>query len=132
MIKYCHINSGRSSLFTDGTITMLLPSKENLIKMFNNFKSEVYIDIGVSFLHPKDNFNRKKGREVSAENMAKGESKYCFLKNIENRNGRWIFHFTTLVPDTRPSRSKFMKLDFGVTMCEKSDNTRLEYCCFVE
>lgn len=125
-----HVNA--DPVFTRGTIAVDIPSKERLLEMFANQEMSTYLAVGAAFLHPKDQFNKKIGT-ARAESYALAEDpKYCLLKSIEPREERWVYHFTTVVPDARPNMPMYISVDFGVSISKLSVTSRLEYALFKE
>lgn len=129
-MKIKHVNA--EPTFTRGTIVVDIPSKERLLEMFTNQEMFTYLAAGASFLHPKDQFNKKIGT-ARAESYALAEDpKYCLLKRIEPREERWVYHFVTTVPDARPNMPMYIMIEFGVSIAKDSPNSRLEYAAFQE
>lgn len=130
-MKIVHINP-ESREFTRGTLVFYIPSKDILNLLYTQQQNSLYIKIGASFVHPKDNYCKRTG-VTRADTLALNEpSKYSLLTKIEPRDDRWVYHFTTLVPDTRPNTPNYIKVEFGISLSTKSPASRLEYACFTE
>lgn len=131
-LKIKHINPDKSSGFVRGTIAVNIPSKEQLLDMFLNHHQSTYLKVSAAYLHSKEQFNKRIGKDRAESYALSEESKFCHLKSIESRNGRWVFVFTTIVPDNRPNSPNVIGVEFGVAMSLESPNTRLEYATFLE
>lgn len=129
-IRIKHVNANKE--FTRGTIVINIPSKETLFKMYVEQTNNLYLKVGASYVHPRDNYNKKIGVARAESYAMAEEAKYCLLKNIEPRSYGWVYHFTTIVPDTRPNTPMFNRLSFGITVSNNSESPRLEYAGFDE
>ena len=129
-MKIKHLNCVEP--FTRGTLAIDIPTKAQLLEMFTSQVRSAYMLVGATFVHPNDQYNKKTGY-ARAESFALTEDpKYCLLTKIEPREDRWVYHFTTLVPDARPNRHMLIGVEFGVSFYSSSENTRLEFAMFQE
>ncbi len=94
---------------------------ESLIKLSND---EVNLKVGVTFVHPKDQYVKKLGREA-AESVA--HDNLCYLSEIKIISKRTIFRFHTYVPDARPGMGMQVGLNFGLALKPESPYVFLDY-----
>lgn len=66
-------------------------SKEALSNVLHHFTEPFYVKLGVSKVHPEDEFNKRIGREVSSHNLKKVKLQLDHIKVEENRA---VFTFT--------------------------------------
>lgn len=85
-------------------------------------QSQLLVAIGVTFVHPKDQYVKKTGREQAEKEMHK---QYAHLKRVDfqHENNRTIYRFEIQMFHNR--NLKF--LEFGMSTNEGSENTHLEY-----
>lgn len=84
--KYIHVRNG-----TEGTIALEPPTKDYLQLLFKTHSTSALINLGVTKLHPNDNFVKRIGREKSKARMA-----YLIgnFERIEIVNTRHVYHLT--------------------------------------
>lgn len=113
------------------TIAIEEISREALFDLVLNGNNTIDLDIGVTFVHPKEQYSKKLGREQSLAQVTK---KLATLTNITvfPECNRTIFHFIAQVPDARPQVSFETRLDFGLSVCKKSNRVHLEYAYVME
>jgi hypothetical protein len=107
--------------FTRGTMVVNLPNKEALQSFSVLNAEEVEIHFGFSLCHPKDQFSKKRGLELAIEHLFDLSFR---VKNIENRDGRYVYHLESQVKDTFGYITSF---ELGVSYIRSSPHTRLEY-----
>lgn len=127
MLAYKHYNPERD--FLRSTLCFDLPNKNSLVYMFTEAVKEADFMIGVSYVHRKDQYVKQTGRLRSEVNL---KLQRCELFTIEPRDGRTVYHFTTLISPpkgvlSRNAPDKFVRLEFGFSICPKSENVKLEY-----
>lgn len=115
------------------TLAFRTPPKVALLEMFEKQLERLYLNVGCTFVHPKEQYVKKTGVAEAKRLCENDLPKYCTLKNIQPRDSRWVYHFECLVPDVRPVRKrKYCMVKFGLSMCLKSEQVNLEYAELVE
>lgn len=105
MIQYFHGNYTQEKWESSSyTIALETPSKEDLMRMLNFNSIDIELKVGIAKLHPSDQYNRKKGREVSLSRLSpslfyldlidiKDPETYQFrLRNMENHTAFLTVH----------------------------------------
>lgn len=87
MIAYKHVKDNALT----GTLAVQLPKLPTLVNFLNGFGEKIDLNLGVTLLHPKDNFCKKIGREKSVKNMKNVTLHFNFMTIM---NGRKIYAFT--------------------------------------
>lgn len=102
------------------TAAVQLPTKAEIVAMLAKSQDYIQVGFGISFVHPKDNFNKKLGRSVAGQRV----TNYVFhLREIRVEDGRTSFLVST------PARHNIYG---GVDICvrfstvPKSMNVHLE------
>ena len=136
-IKVKHINPGQDENglfnFIRATVAVDIPTKAQLQHMMTNQVKHLYLCLAATFVHPTDQFNKKVGCARAESYALSEESKYCLLTKVEPNEERWVYHFTSIIPDSRFNfEKKFLMVEFGVSLKQGSEFTRLEYVTFRE
>lgn len=125
MTNVKHQNPGKGSEFTRCTFAIDLFYKTYLITLVEQGIAVVPVKLGVSYVHPKDQYEKKIGASKATANMLYRDA---LLSRVEIREkGRVVFHFKTFVEDFRPNRHSVAIVEFGVSYVPDSNITRLEY-----
>jgi hypothetical protein len=84
------------------TICLEVPSREDLIRLLNpNSEKTIVMRIGKARCNPKDQYNKKIGREISSQRL---EPKQFTLTNIFFKDQKTILEF-----ETDPNKELFIK-----------------------
>jgi len=126
MLAIKHVNHSLPG-WIRATLAFEVPSKEALVNLFNTHTEFLITKIGVTYVHPKEQYNKKIGAKKAIEDLQSEKLSHCTLTSIELRDGRMIYHFYTYLPNYRPGNPKINNLEFGVSYFGASNNTRLEY-----
>jgi len=122
-IEYIHQNP-ESKDYERATLAIELPNKQKLLNIFSN-SNEITLNIGASFVHPKDRYVKSIGREQSNKTIG---NTICTIAAIKFQPAdRWVFHFTCIVPNTRPYAPPYTSVEFALSVVKDSDRVRLEY-----
>ena len=112
--------------FQRGTFAITPLKKKILSRLNPDSGMGIIIPIGVSFVHPNDPFNRAIGRQVASANLT---PRMAFLTHVTEESGRTIRHFEAGVK--KPTFDEVeLKICFGFSTINESENTHVEYCFF--
>jgi hypothetical protein len=125
MIAFSHVTNKS----TRGTIAIDLPAKQDLSSLFEQHGTATIMAIGTAQLHPEDHFNRPVGREVSQKRLVYTAA---YIKSVEIRGIKHIYHFRSEVPDTSSLIKKKKVVIFGISTTKEEDVTKLMYATFGE
>lgn len=79
------------------TVVVEVPDITTILNVLNSTTREIFIRYGISFCHPKDNFNKKVGRELATERLL-GENGLIYhtfeLKSVSFSSDRTEYFFT--------------------------------------
>lgn len=106
--------------FPRGTLVVHLPNKQTLLDFPSLCVEFMELDCGISFCHKKDQFNKKTGLALA---LARLHSGTFYLKSIENRFGRYVYH---LISDVSTD-SRIYSIELGISLINSSKHVRLEY-----
>lgn len=102
------------------TAAVRLPDKAAIISMMAKSQDFIQLGLGITFVHPKDNFNKKLGRSVSGQRLAD----YVFkLKTIEVEAGRTTF--VVSAPAEHPTHG-VLEIQVKFSTVPQSFNVHLE------
>lgn len=125
-LVFKHVNCDPA--FIRATFAIELPSREQLVSCVTEFDAVIDGKLGVTWVHPKDQYVKTIGKQKAYDALT---SQALELQYVENRYGRLVFHFTTLVVDPRPNQM-WRRVELGVSLVKESNHPRLEYICFGE
>jgi hypothetical protein len=122
-IEFFHQNP-ESNHYARCTTALELPNKQQLIDLLSN-SNELQINMGTTFVHPKENYVKAIGRDRAIKAMSVTT---CSVVNIKPQpDGKWMFHFCCVVPNTRPKSPAYSYTEFAVSIVANSTRVRLEY-----
>ena len=104
-------------------LRVVLPDKHVLESM----EQELPIDLGISMVHPDDQFVKKIGRDIA---IARLEPKTALLHEIQQRGTRTVYHMSVIVENHKEIQPKHLLIELGISFVPESDHTRLEYAFF--
>lgn len=113
------------------TLVIGIPAKEKLLDMLEMGNEVLKVNLGVALVSPKDEYNKKVGREVA---MSKIAPITAYLEKVTIRPGnRVVLHFITCFKDERKYSGGGIKtVEFGMSYIPKSNNARAEYLVLLE
>lgn len=117
MITYSH------DIYCNGTFSIELPEKKYLKQILDIFSDSGLMRIGYSRCSEM-HFKKKIGREIADKRMDWRKTKFRYL---DNRGQKHVYHFEVDIPEP----FKNTKVEFGLSMIEKSDFTQLVYAEFL-
>lgn len=85
--KYIHVRQPNFN----GTIALEIPSKDYLNEVFSTHSNMMFINLGVTKLHPKDKFVKQTGRDRAAGNMSQHVAQLC---SVEIDGLRHVYHIS--------------------------------------
>ncbi len=85
--KYVHIQNTELR----GTIALEIPSKSYLEQVFSSHSSHMFLNVGVTKLHPKEHFVKRIGREKAEERM---KQTVVTLASVEIDGIRHVYKLT--------------------------------------
>lgn len=84
------------------------------------------VKLGVTFLHPKDQYNKKIGRQLAEEKVKVYDAKLLEI-TIREQN-RVVFNFMVDIDYPKTNRIDYKaRVTFGISYIPSNQNTRLEY-----
>lgn len=113
------------------TIVIESLPKETLQEMVLSGHKYLNIAIGISRVHPIDQYNKKIGRQRALELTTTKIASLIKATPCEFSK-RTTYHFEYLVPNTRLSVNLKTTLYFGFSVVKESTNTHLEYAYIEE
>lgn len=116
MIHFCH--NRKSKDLIDGTLAIVLPSKQDLEQMFTMHANQIVMIIGLTVKHPHDAFIKKIGREKAIRSMVHAVVE---LKRITQQGTRHVYHFRTEAIVNRKTYS----IGFSLTTVAECDKVNL-------
>lgn len=119
-IKFIHqINPHR---VYNGTIALILPSKEELKTFFDLHASKTMVRVGLAVCSDKDNFVKSIGREKSSGRLT---PVVVDIIDVEIRGTKHIYHFETNMIGAKGFKE--VKVQFGISTIAESEHTQLVY-----
>jgi hypothetical protein len=113
-----------------GTLVFVLPSKQDLQKLVSDCVRETHLKIGTTFLHPKEQFCKKLGRDEAEKHIVLVNADLNMLSIRDHQ--RLVYHFHSFVPDPRPNMNMETLIEFGFSISPTSERVHLEYAFFSE
>ena len=113
-----------------GTVVVTLPSKRQVLKMITSFKGDQSLDMGVAFLHPRENSSKEIGREKALSRIV---DELLTIKSVEFRSegDKLVVHMEGFIngkevvgPYPFPLG---MWTELGISIVKNTSEVRLEY-----
>lgn len=90
-MKYAHIKDPFFIKQHIATLAIDTPDKKFLEHLYNAYATHTLINLGVTFLHPSDQFVKKIGREEAEKKAAWVK---CQLESVKCLLDKKVFHFS--------------------------------------
>lgn len=128
-IKHQNLSTGKCLPRGQCTFAIELFPKAILQTLLDHGTEKLPVELGIAYLHPSDQYNKKVGRELA---MSKATILDAYFSQVTiKENQRVIFHFHVYFPEySRVSnKGKYLgdTVKFGISYVPDHFQTRLEY-----
>lgn len=118
MIAFVH----RQHLVNPGTFAIDLPTKSDLHSLFFTHSTQLLMNIGVSQLSEKDQFNKKVGRELASKRMTSVVVRFL---GVHTAGTKHVYQFNCKLPSPKKRDKQLIELKLSLATVAEADKVHI-------